>query len=383
MNILYFSWGETTKTSCILEMIKLGHDVFEFSSAFSKYDHDIELQSNLNTAITEKEHSGVRIDVVFSFNYFPDVSRVCEERKIKYVSWVYDSPHSTLQSKTLSNSCNKVFLFDYALYAKYQAEGIETVRYMPLPVRTFEYSFPTDERYDHDISFLGNLYDKDRDQFGLIKTFPEYIEGYTEAAIVAQEKIFGYDLISNVINEEVYKEISKYVNTELGDNYRKCGYDIFKNMMRKRVTMNERIRILKELGSRFTVDFYSESARPELPVNFMGYADYETQMPEIFYRSKININVTLRSIQTGIPLRVMDILGAGGFCITNYQPEIDEYFENGVDIVWYEDMDDLINKAAYYLEHDEEREAIALNGHNKAKELFSYDKQLAKIFGEM
>ena len=272
-------------------------------------------------------------------------------------------------------------MFDYALYDKYLSEGIETVNYLPLPVRALEYDFPTDQRYVHEVSFLGNLYDRDKDQFGQIKTFPKYLEGYTEAAISAQEKVYGFDVISHVINEEVYKEVSKYVNAELGENYRKSGYDIFKDMMRKRVTMNERIKVLKELGSRFKVDFYSESERPELPVTYKGYASYVDQMPEIFYRSKINLNVSLRSIQTGIPLRVMDILGAGGFCITNYQTEIEEYFENGVDIVWYEDIEDLINKVAYYLEHDEEREAIALNGHKKAIELFGYDKQLTRIFG--
>ena len=35
-------------------------------------------------------------------------------------------------------------------------------------------------------------------------------------------------------------------------------------------------------------------------------------MPEVFRKSKINLNITLRSIISGISLRVYDILGAGG-----------------------------------------------------------------------
>ena len=48
--------------------------------------------------------------------------------------------------------------------------------------------------------------------------------------------------------------------------------------------------------------------------------------------------MTIRNIRTGIPLRVWDILGAGGFLLTNFQVELPDYFENGKDIVYYEDI---------------------------------------------
>lgn len=106
------------------------------------------------------------------------------------------------------------------------------------------------------------------------------------------------------------------------------------------------------------------------------------QMPEIFYTSKINLNITLRSIISGIPLRVIDILGSGGFCLTNFQPELPEYFTNNENIVWYESQEDLFEKIIYYLKNDTERERIANSGHELAKKLFSYDILFSKIFEE-
>ena len=56
------------------------------------------------------------------------------------------------------------------------------------------------------------------------------------------------------------------------------------------------------------------------------------------------LNLTLRSITSGIPLRALDILGCGGFLLSNYQPELCEYFTPDVDFVYFNDMDDLEQK---------------------------------------
>ena len=53
-------------------------------------------------------------------------------------------------------------------------------------------------------------------------------------------------------------------------------------------------------------------------VNYMGSCDYYGQMTKVFKASSINLNITLKISQSGIPLRVMDILGAGGFLLSNY-----------------------------------------------------------------
>ena len=102
-------------------------------------------------------------------------------------------------------------------------------------------------------------------------------------------------------------------------------------------------------------------------------------MPHIFCSSKININLTLRSILSGLPLRVIDILGAGGFLITNYQIEMEEYFDNGKDLVWFESREDLMEKIDFYLSHDSEREKIALSGNKIVCKNFNYESQLSQI----
>lgn len=63
-----------------------------------------------------------------------------------------------------------------------------------------------------------------------------------------------------------------------------------------------------------------------------GYIDYMKEMPVMFANSKVNLNITLRNIRTGIPLRALDIMGAGGFLLTNYCYELSEYMNDGDDL---------------------------------------------------
>ena len=88
-------------------------------------------------------------------------------------------------------------------------------------------------------------------------------------------------------------------------------------------------------------------------------------MPRVFKQSKINLNITLRSIKSGIPLRGFDIRGAGGFLLSNVQGDFLGSFTPGDEFVYYEDEKDLLRKIDYYLFHEDEREAIARSGHDK------------------
>ena len=144
------------------------------------------------------------------------------------------------------------------------------------------------------------------------------------------------------------------------------------------VTGRERYMALALLQNRCNVHVYSDDTDERLnKVKFRGHIDYYTQMPKIFRASKINLNISLKLIETGIPLRVLDVLGCNGFLITNYQQELLEYFEPEIDLVIYNDMVDLVTKVEYYLKHDNERNAIARNGYEKVKKLFNFKDKLS------
>ena len=146
------------------------------------------------------------------------------------------------------------------------------------------------------------------------------------------------------------------------------------------IAETERIRTLNLLAKFYDVDLYTLSdTSPLQGVHIRGGANSLTEMPKIFHLSKINLNMTIKPIQTGLPLRIFDILGCGGFLMTNYQTELTEHFEIGVDLEAYASMDELVDKCAYYLEHEDVRQQIALNGYRKVCEQHTYIHRIKEM----
>ncbi len=85
-------------------------------------------------------------------------------------------------------------------------------------------------------------------------------------------------------------------------------------------------------------------------------------MPLVFRDSRINLNTTTRSMKSGLAQRIWDVLGCGGFLLSNYQPELEDYFEIGKDLEVYENYDELIEKIDYYLKNEDKRLEITSNG---------------------
>lgn len=69
--------------------------------------------------------------------------------------------------------------------------------------------------------------------------------------------------------------------------------------------------------------------------------------------------------------------------MTNYQLEVAEYFEDGVDLVMYTSLDDLKRKCDYYLTHEEERAEIARNGYKKVMEQYTVGQAIDKMLATL
>ncbi|MBR4667984.1 MAG: glycosyltransferase [Butyrivibrio sp.] len=391
MRILYYDWDEFNGADCRDAMKRLGHQVDSFRMNMKGYDLTPQIEEEIRKRVTKEEDGKRYYDLLFSFDFFPNISEACQKYGIPYISWVFDCPHYTMDSPNAMNPVNKIYLFDKKLYINMLRKGVNTVRYSPLGVnelRLSELCEKLDKEtggdivYEHDVCFLGSLYDNEYNFYDQVNYLPPYLKGYIDAVIKAQERIFGADLFTepSIINKEHIKQLREYIKFEDTGKYGIDYDNVLLDILRKKVTVNERHEILKQMGKRFdTVLYTGPGAKPIEGVVNLGVANYLEKMPRVFHRSKVNLNITLRSILSGVPLRVVDVLAAGGFLITNYQEEVAEYFVDGEDLVMAFTPEDMIEKTAYYLEHDDERKQIARNGQKKVMENFAYTLLLPEI----
>jgi spore maturation protein CgeB len=426
MRILYYDWDEFNGEDCRDAMNRLGYlvDVIKTRLPDGKIRSSAcdDLEQRLKRA-----EDGVRVyDAVFSFDFFPEVSVVCQKYNVPYVSWIFDCPHYPLCSDALANSVNRIHIFDRALWTELKEKGFGTVYHTPLAVNAermkesgydlsgvivgTEYSrspvagsveveqrlpctdpcnapvsFSRKEpEYIHDVSFIGNLYDNEFNFYDQAD-FPEDIRSYLGDVFEAQQRIFGADIISDerVISEDIMEVLRHQINFENTGKFNIDYNEVILDILRKKITVIERRKILEELSRRFNTVVYTTPDAKEIPgVTMLGTADYMDRMPKIFHNSRININITMRCIHSGIPLRVMDVLAAGGFLLTSYTPEIEEQFVDGKELAIARTPEEMIEKTAYYLDHEEERKQIAINGQRKVFEKFAYIKILPEIFGK-
>ncbi len=384
MKILIMDWpafgGKTVKKV----FRDLGHEVFlfDFPQSSANTDANEELGVKIATEILR-----VNADMVFSFNYFPVVATAVHACRKKYISWVYDNPAVYLYSMTVFFKENYIFHFDSYEVERMRKDGVEHVYYLPLAANTEAYDemIPDEEmtrKYGADVVMIGSLYKDKFAYFNKYTDFDEHTKGYLDALITAQEMIAGVNFLEEALTLEIMKKILEKVpladNT--GTGYDTAAWNFANYYLAMAVTAREREDMLKSMAERYSVALYSTDRDFVLPgLKNRGTLDYYKEAPFAIKCAKINLNVSLKSIRTGISLRVMDIMACGGFVLSNYQEDLCREFVPGDDFVYYESIEDAVEKAGYYLKHEDERLEIAGNGYRKVKELHRFEDKCVQM----
>ena len=361
-HILMITWACFGQDDIYQAFHHLGHKVFTLSlpeEGHKRMDEQYlaELKQGLDS---------VRPDFVFTFNFFPIIAQACKDKGYKYISWIYDSPYSKMLYPDVLYETNYVFTFDSYMCDHLRSKGAETIYYAPLAVNpqrmcSVPITVEDEKRFGVDISFVGALYNEKHHFFErLCSKLDPYTIGYLEALIMAQTDIYGCDVMERCLTKDIIAKIEECMPYSTPEGFLAPASHIYSNYyLARKVTETERMLMVELLSERFQMDLYTldENVKVGRAVN-RGIADYMIDMPKIFRLSKINMNVTGKSIHTGIPLRAMDIMGCGGFLLTNFQEDFFRHFEPDVDFVYYTSFEEMLDKAGYYLAHDEEREKI-------------------------
>lgn len=373
MHILMYRWKAYNYQDVEQTFLAHGHTVDNIEQELGSYDVSPEFEQVIEHKIRTNHY-----DMVFTVNYFALISNVCQRCHIKYVSWTCDNPLISMYHTSVFHPCNYIFTFDKTNYYEFKSMGVEHIWYLPLAVDTdridviLEQSKDT-AKYSGDISFVGSLYE--RNSYDKLKNrLTDYLRGYFDAVMEAQMNISGANIIESLLTADILEQLESCFELEKSeDSLSDLGLIFQTTVLGFKIAEIERRRALIELSKHYSVNVYSNSNVSDLiRVRYCGSVDYWSEMPKVFHASKLNLNFTIPNIKSGIPLRVWDVLGSGGFLLTNYQAEIPFYFEDGKDLVCFDGIEDLCDKAGYYLAHEEERIRIAHNGYEKVKKSHTY-----------
>ncbi|MGN0346143.1 MAG: glycosyltransferase [Lachnospiraceae bacterium] len=327
-------------------------------------------------------------NLVITQNFYAVVAKACNETGITYISWVYDAPQTALYRSEAKYDTNAIFCFDRMQIKRLQAIGVKNLHHCPLAsnfmkTSLMEWTREKQERFQEDVSFVGQLYNR-IDYEGLLVRLPhelrQKITAYLERNVCHwenNEEIFG------LFTPEDMAALSLIMDTDNLEQYAIDHRFMLENSLCARyLAKEERITTMNAMGNRFSTSFYTYDAEKEtrLHQNIVRSRISEEEMYAVFHFSRINLNLSMRSIESGVPQRVFDIMAVGGFVLSNYQPEAEELFVPGKEIVLAHSLEEMVDLTDYYLRHETQRSQIARAGYERVKKDYSYTKLLGDIF---
>lgn len=399
MRTLIYRYGSICEPDIIDTFKEYGFEIIELTPEMT----DKQFSQEAGIKLVSDTLLQTPCDFVFSINFYPFLAEVCNIMKLRYLCLIVDSPVLELYSSSVTHPWNRIFIFDKMLFSEIAPRNPECVFYLPLAVnvqakqdavKTLQ-GMPASmmhemrdtknaasTNYTAQISFVGSLY-SEKCPYDHFHDASEFLDGYIGGLMEAQLQVYGYYFLEELLTEEIVEEFKKHTDHFLTLPYSSKELDrviTSQYYIASRITSMERQRMLQALSEQFEVKLYTGSDTSMLPkVQNCGRVKTQTQMPLVFAQSKINLNMTAKSIRSGIPLRVWDILGCGGFCISNYQPEIAECFTIGEEIETYGSKEELLEKTAYYLSHEKRRQEIAQAGFEKVQKDHTFLVRLAQM----
>lgn len=379
MRILFYEWESYLQYDIKWICKELNIQLETFSWKFADKNVDEKFEEWFAQSVDTGS-----FDAILSVNYWPMLSKVAQKNDIKYIAWCYDNPLNVIRPEdTLGNSVNAVFFFDRVQAAKYINAGFDTVHYLPLGVnvnrlKNLQISADDRNQYSADVSLVGSLYESP--MHAVRGLMDEYRKGYLDAVMAAQQNLYGCYLFDDVVTDEMVAEINRYIKATHPESNFHLLKEALTFAMASEVTRKDRLMLLAMLGRRFDTHLYSfQNSEMLADVKCFPPIDYVSEMPKVFACSKINLNPVLRCIQSGIPLRALDVMAAGGFLLSSYQAELMEQFAYEEEMLVYESIQDAVEKADFYLKHDDIRMQIATNGRKKVMEQYSLRDRFQEI----
>ena len=203
------------------------------------------------------------------------------------MSWVYDWPNYTLFHKEAYNKCNRIFLFERDGVKLLSQYNINNVYYSSLAVDIdrLDLQLGTDisnTEYEYDVSFVGNM-NSNLNNILMLDEIPQYYEGYINGLAQAQQKIYGYNIVNEIINDEFVGEYLKAVCADM-DNFVIPHKHILSSQINKVYNGNgkELNFVKKQSLMNINLDVFTGNDNLAIPKAIIHKSiDYYSEMPRV------------------------------------------------------------------------------------------------------
>jgi spore maturation protein CgeB len=368
--------GKLWDDNLYLPLIDLGHEVI-------KFDYDLkETFKHLNPAdlISKKfieknrpqlskelvkqvkrHHDQKQIDLFFTYLYDacinPEAIDEIKSMGIATINWYCNASYQLDLVSKISPHYNYCLVPEKFRIDDYKALGANPIYCQEAANPNIYKPYNLTRKFD--VTFIGQAYGER----------PDIISHLLQNKIDVRVWGYGWENYCHSKNIKLFKSLSRLKKLFSSNGWRAIQYKL-----------NRLFSFKKETTSTIT-------SKVNLPQEIIGgHLNSSKEMIQIYSRSKINLgfsccgNTHLEKRITQIRLRDFEVPMSGGFYITEYMQELEEFFEIDKEIVCYSNQEELVDKIRFYLSNEAAREKIRAAGRSRCLKDHSWQKRLNTVF---
>lgn len=330
-----------------------GEDVTRLFTALGEFQPDFILGSN---------YAGMDAAGMFG--------RFFEDARIPHVSWFTDTPRMILHDRVVHCSAYSVAAtWERGYVPHFEKLGFHHIIHMPLATDPALFHGDPQEATAHPLAFVGtSMIEQATEAWEKLEHLPDVVRAMLEAfdsGHVTRERFA--DGIDAILGRDTLegRTVGELRNMEL------CL--VYEATRRQRADM---ALALEPLGLEVRGDpsWRHVIARVNGPV---GYYD---DLAGFYRETAVNVNNTSLQMKSTVNQRVFDCPAAGGFLITDRQADLLELFDES-EVISYTTLDELRDKAAYYLRHPQERAQIVCRAQRRILAHHTHRHRLEHLAG--
>ena len=199
----------------------------------------------------------------------------------------------------------------------------------------------------------------------IISSFPPTIDWFRKKGITAE------------LNRLAFEPL---VLSHLSNKQRDIGVSFIGSLFHG--IHNSRITLLEQICNKVDAHIWSSNTpdlnNPALCRSHKGTA-WGMEMYQILNRSKITLNHHGDIAPYANNLRLFEATGVGTLLITDWKQNLHEMFEPGNEVVTYRSPEECAEIIRYYMEHNEERQAIARAGQERTLKEHTYYHRMQEL----
>ena len=275
-------------------------------------------------------------------------ARFFEDARIPYVSWFTDTPRMILYERTVHCSHYAVAAtWERAYEPHFRELGFDHVLFMPHATDPDLFNGRPADRFDRDLAFVGaSMINHAQDAWHVLEDFPHITaalrEAFDEGRVTREAFALGAEAI---LAPELVNGCGPVERRHL----ELClVYDATRRMR------HDMVKALEPLG----VEVRGDALWRQVLDNIGGAVGYFDDLAPFYRATAVNLNTTSLQMCSSVNQRVFDCPAAGGFLLTDAQADLEELFDPNDEVATYAGLEELKDKARYYLERPRERWAI-------------------------